>query len=94
MRSMDYFKVIMVPANPLKKEIEANAAVVRSGVSANRSAMTALFVFSHVPRPIPYTTRYGMINLHVPNASLLNMNRANPANARQRPPSVMTGLKT
>lgn len=87
---LSHFKKSIGPANPLKKDIEANAAVVRSGVSTNRSAITALLVFSHVPRPIPYTTRYGMIKRHVPNASSLNKNRANPAKAKQRPPSVMT----
>ena len=39
-------KYPIAPANPLKKEMEAKAAVDRSGVSVNRSAMTALFVFS------------------------------------------------
>ena len=41
------------PASPLKKEMLANADAVRSGVFAKRSAITALFVFSHVPRPTP-----------------------------------------
>lgn len=74
----------------MKKEILANAEAVRSGVFEKRSAITALFVFSHVPRPMPYTTRYGMIIFQVPKASSLDTKRANPANARQNPPMVIT----
>ena len=39
----------MEPAKPLEKEMAAKAEVEKSGVSAKKSATTALFVFSHVP---------------------------------------------
>ncbi len=39
-------KYPIAPAKPFEKEIAAKAAVVSSGVSAKRSAITALLVFS------------------------------------------------
>lgn len=80
----------LLPASPLKKEILANADAVRSGVFAKRSAITALFVFSHVPRPTPYTTRNGTIMCQVPRESSLDTKSAKPAYARQNPPIVIT----
>jgi hypothetical protein len=47
---------IRLPARPLKNEIDAKAAVVALGVSTYKSAITALFVDSQVPLPMPYIT--------------------------------------
>mmetsp|Transcript_34814 Transcript_34814/g.33127 ORF Transcript_34814/g.33127 Transcript_34814/m.33127 type:complete len:124 (-) Transcript_34814:1046-1417(-) len=83
-------KYPIAPARPLVNEIDAKAAVIALGVSTYKSAITALFVDSQVPLPTPYITRYGSMNPQVPNVSLENKKRANPAKARHIPPTVIT----
>jgi len=43
----------MAEAYPLKKVVAAKAVVHASALEAKKSAMTALLIVSHTPRPTP-----------------------------------------